>query len=30
MTDWTDLSEVQQSGEQLFSTAYSSIEAALN
>ncbi|KRP89227.1 hypothetical protein AOQ73_26770 [Bradyrhizobium pachyrhizi] len=30
MTDWTDLSEVQQSGEQLFLAAYSDIEAALN
>jgi len=30
MTDWTDLSEVQQSGEQLFTAAYNQIEAALN
>lgn len=30
MTDWTDLSEVQQSEEQLFTEAYNSIDAALN
>lgn len=30
MTDWTDLSEVQQSEEGLFSTAYKAIDAALN
>lgn len=29
MTDWTDLSEVQQSEEQLFSTAYHEIDAAM-
>jgi hypothetical protein len=29
MTDWTDLSEVQQSEERLFSQAYDAIEAAL-
>lgn len=30
MTDWTDLSEVQQSEEKLFAAAYQDIEAALN
>lgn len=30
MTDWTDLSEVQQSEEKLFTNAYRDIEAALN
>lgn len=30
MTDWTDLSEVQQSEEALFTEAYNAIEAALN
>jgi energy-coupling factor transporter ATP-binding protein EcfA2 len=30
MTDWTDLSEVQQSEEKLFTEAYNSIDAALN
>lgn len=30
MTDWTDLSEVQQSEEKLFSDAYKAIDAALN
>lgn len=30
MTDWTDLSEVQQSEEALFTEAYKAIEAALN
>jgi ABC-type cobalamin transport system ATPase subunit len=30
MTDWTDLSEVQQSEEALFTSAYAAIEAALN
>jgi hypothetical protein len=30
MTDWTDLSEVQQSEEGLFSSAYNAIDAALN
>lgn len=29
MTDWTDLSEVQQAEETLFSEAYDAIEAAL-
>lgn len=29
MTDWTDLSEVQQSEEALFTQAYDSIDAAL-
>jgi energy-coupling factor transporter ATP-binding protein EcfA2 len=30
MTDWTDLSEVQQSEERLFTEAYASIDSALN
>lgn len=30
MTDWTDLSKVQQSEEMLFTDAYSAIDAALN
>jgi len=30
MTDWTDLSEVQQSEEALFTEAYNTIDAALN
>lgn len=30
MTDWTDLSEVQQSEEKLFSDAYQTIDAAMN
>jgi len=29
MTDWTDLSEVQQSEERLFLAAYDAIDAAL-
>lgn len=29
MMDWTDLSEVQQSEEELFTAAYDTIDAAL-